>query len=154
MANTARAQTLDPRLQGKEVSNEDGQIVHIGPTGRIIRMRRTDDERCSQSSSSSVHDKAIIPNIDGIPSQHICSIVREPPFEAVYFDVENAGGGLLEQVFERSLLYRYISFNNEKGCASRDVMHPINQQFVPRVSAFALFRPVTAELQNILHRDR
>jgi hypothetical protein len=117
-------------------------------------MRRTDDERRSQSSSSSVHDKAIIPNVDGIPSQHICSIVREPPFEAVYFDVENAGGALLEQVFERSSLYRYISFNNEIGHAGRDVMHPINQQFVPRVLVLALFRSVTAELQNILHREQ
>jgi len=155
VANTARARTLDPRLQGKEVSNEEGQIVYIGPTGQIIRMRHTDGERRSQSSSSSAHDNVLIVDVNGVPSQHICCIVREPPFEAVYFNVENAGGGLLEQVFERTSLYRYISFHKlSEGVIRGDVMHPIIQQFVPRKSVLALFRPVTPELQNNLHQEQ
>ena len=155
VANTARAQTLDPRLHGEELENEEGRIVWTGPNGRVIRMRRTDFERRSQSSSSSAHDNVLYVDVNDIPSQHICCIVFEPPFEAVYFDVENAGGGLLEHVFERSSLYRHISCHkSEFGVISKEVLHPINRQPVPRGSALALFRPVTAELQNILHRER
>jgi hypothetical protein len=118
-------------------------------------MRRTDFERRSQSSSSSAHDNVLYVDVNDIPSQHICCIVFEPPFEAVYFDVENAEGGLLEHVFERSSLYRHISCHkSEFGVISKEVLHPINRQPVPRGSALALFRPVTAELQNILHRER
>ena len=155
VANTARARTLDPRLHDEELENEEGQIVWTGPNGQVIRMRRTDFERRSQSSSSSAHDNVLYVDVHDIPSRHICCIVFEPPFEAVYFDVENARGGLLEQVFERSSLYRHVySHKSGSGDISNKVLHPINRQPVPRGSALALFRPVTAELQNILHRER
>ncbi len=36
----------------------------------------------------------------------------------------------------------------------QNVSHPINQQFVPHPSAWNLVRPVTANLQTLLHSER
>ncbi len=48
---------------------------------------------------------------DNIPSQHLCPITQEPPFDAVHFDVPTADGATIssQQVYQRSALYRYIA---------------------------------------------
>ena len=47
-------------------------------------------------------------DVNDIPSIHICSLSQEPPVVGVYFDVPNEDGGISDQVFERSYLYRWI----------------------------------------------
>jgi hypothetical protein len=48
---------------------------------------------------------------DNIPSQHLCPITQEPPFDAVHFDVPTADGATIpnQQVYKRSALYGYIT---------------------------------------------
>jgi hypothetical protein len=48
---------------------------------------------------------------DNIPSQHLCPITQEPPFDAVHFDVPTADGATIpnQQVYKRSALYRFIA---------------------------------------------
>jgi hypothetical protein len=48
---------------------------------------------------------------DNIPSQHLCPIIQEPPFDAVHFDVPTRNGATIwnQQVYERSALYRFIA---------------------------------------------
>jgi hypothetical protein len=48
---------------------------------------------------------------DNIPSQQLCPITQELPFDAVHFDVPTADGATIpnQQVYERSALYRYIA---------------------------------------------
>ena len=92
-------------------------------------------------------------NVDDIPSQHSCPLIFEPPMEGVYFDVPGSNGVISEQVFERSQLYRWIATRGSLR-SSRDVSHPINRQFVLRLSAWNLVRPVNTDLQGLLHRER
>ena len=77
-------------------------------------------------------DEMIDPN--DIPSQHICSFIQEPPINAVHFDVPNANGGLSEQVYEHSSLYRFIATPGMLR-ARRNVFHPHNQECVPRTAS-------------------
>jgi hypothetical protein len=48
---------------------------------------------------------------DNIPSQHLCPITQEPPFDIIHFDVPTADCAMIpnQQVCERSALYRYIT---------------------------------------------
>ncbi len=48
---------------------------------------------------------------DNIPSQHLCPITQEPPFDAVHFNVPTADGATIpnQQVYKRSALNRYIA---------------------------------------------
>ncbi len=71
----------------------------------------------------------------------------------VYFDIPDRNGDTTNQVFERSQLYRWIATPGNLR-SRRNVSHPINQQFVPRPSAWNLVWPVTADLQALLHRER
>ena len=54
---------------------------------------------------------------DNIPSQHLCPMVREPPFVAVYFELPNTDGTTTtpssRQVYERSALYRFVGAQHE-----------------------------------------
>ena len=64
--------------------------------------------------------------IDNIPSQHICPILLEPPYEAVHFDLPSTNGittTLTSQVFERSVLYRFIRTQGDYSLR-RTVTHP------------------------------
>ncbi len=71
----------------------------------------------------------------------------------VYFDVPDRKRDTTNQIFERSQLYRWIATpGNLRSCQSAS--HPINQQFVPRPSAWNLVCPITANLQALLHRER
>jgi len=92
-------------------------------------------------------------DVDDIDSQHICPLSREPPFQGVHFDVPDSNGRISEQVFERSDLFRWIATPGNLN-ARRNVIHPFNQQFVPRSDAWDLVRTVCEELQTILHRER
>jgi len=47
-------------------------------------------------------------DVNGIPSIHICPLLQEPLVVGVHFDVPNEDGGISNQVFERSYLYRWI----------------------------------------------
>ena len=92
-------------------------------------------------------------DVEDIDSQHICPLSREPPFQGVHFDIPDSNGRISEQVFERSDLYRWIATPGNLN-ARRNVSHPFNQQFVSRSVAWDLVRPVSEELQAILHRER
>ncbi len=88
--------------------------------------------------------------VDDIPSQHISPLTQEPPIVGVYFNVPNRHRDTTDQVFERSQLYRWIATSGNLR-SRQNVSHPINQQFVPRPSAWNLVRPVTANLQALLY---
>ena len=92
-------------------------------------------------------------NLHDIPSQHICPLTQEPPIVGVYFDIPDIHGHITDQVFKRSQLYRWIATPGNMRMR-RNVSHPINQQFVPRQSAWNLVRAVSADLQAVLTRDR
>ncbi len=93
-------------------------------------------------------------NVDDIPSQHICPLMQEPPVVGVYFDVPDRNGDTTDQVFEWSQLYRWIATPGNLR-SRQNVSHPINQQFVPRPSAWNLVRPITANLRHFsIERDR
>jgi hypothetical protein len=92
-------------------------------------------------------------DVDDIPSQHVCPLTQEPPFQGVHFDVPDSTGRISDQVFERSELYRWIATPGTLS-ARRNVSHPFNRQVVPRSTAWNLVRPVSAELQALLHRER
>ncbi len=85
-------------------------------------------------------------NVDDIPSQHICPLMQKN----VYFDVPDRNGDTAEQVFELSQLYRWIATPGNLR-SRQNVSHPINQQFVPRPSAWNLVRLINADLQALLH---
>ena len=92
--------------------------------------------------------------VDDIPSHHICPLTQEPPVVGVYFDILDRNGDTTDQVFERSQLYRWIATPGDLR-SRRNVSHPINQQFVPRPSAWNLVRPITANLRHFsIERDR
>ena len=63
------------------------------------------------------------------PRQHICPLKQEPPVIGIYFDVPNSDRTLSEQVFERSDHYRWKGTPGEQR-EKRNVIHPMNQQFV------------------------
>jgi hypothetical protein len=92
-------------------------------------------------------------NVDDIPSQHICPLMQEPPIMGVYFDVPNRNGDTTNKVFEWSQLYRWIATPGNMG-SRQNVSHLINQQFIPRPSAWNLVYPVTTNLQALLHWER
>jgi hypothetical protein len=64
-------------------------------------------------SSPSMISPALFNNdaVDNIPSQHLCPITQEPPFDAIHFNAPTADGATIpnQQVYERSALYRYIA---------------------------------------------
>ena len=94
--------------------------------------------------------------IDNIPSQHICPILLEPPYEAVHFDLPSTNGittTLTSQVFERSVLYRFIRTQGDYSLR-RTVTHPLSGVRIARDLAWDFFRPVSLALQETLHRER
>jgi hypothetical protein len=89
-------------------------------------------------------------NVDDIPSQHICPLMQESPVVGVYFNIPDRNGDTTDQVFEWSQLYRWIATRGNLR-SRQNISHPINQQFVPRPSAWNLVHPITANLQALLH---
>jgi hypothetical protein len=89
-----------------------------------------------------------------IPSQHLCPITQEPPFDAVHFDVPTANGAMIpnQQFYERLALYQY---NATPGTLSvrRNIIHPFICAPIARNRAWDLFRPVDPALQETLPRE-
>jgi hypothetical protein len=89
-------------------------------------------------------------NLHDIPSQHICPLTQEPPVVGVYFDIPDIHGHITDQVFKQSQLYRRWIATPGNMRMRQNVSHPINQQFVPRQSAWNLVQAVSADLQAVL----
>ena len=92
---------------------------------------------------------------DNIPSQHLCPIIQEPPFDAVHFDVPTANGATIrnQQVYERSALYRFIATPGTLR-AFRKIIHPFTRAPIARNRALEFVRPVDPALQETLHSER
>jgi hypothetical protein len=88
-------------------------------------------------------------NLSNIPSQHICPLTQEPPFVGVHFDVPDPNRVITKQVYKQSSLYQFIATPGTMN-ARRNVIHPLNQVFVPRTLAWDLVFPATAILQALL----
>ena len=87
-------------------------------------------------------------DVNDIPSQHICPLTQEPPFQGVHFDIPDTNGRISDHVFEQSGIYRWIATPGNLS-ARRNVSHPFNRQAVARSTARNLLRPVSAELQAL-----
>jgi hypothetical protein len=90
-----------------------------------------------------------------IPSQHLCPIIQEPPFDAVHFNVPNANGVTVtsQQVYEKSALYRAIATPGILS-AFRNFVHPLTRVPIARNRAWDYVHPVNSALREILHRER
>ncbi len=91
---------------------------------------------------------------NNIPSQHLCPITHEPPFDAVHFDVPTTDGATIpnQQVYERSALYRYIA---TPGTSAREgISFTPSPVPVGRNRAWDFVRPIVPALQETLHREQ
>ena len=90
-----------------------------------------------------------------IPSQHLCPIIQEPPFDAVHFDVPSASGTTIpnQQAYKRSALYQCIATQGTDS-AQRNMYHPFTRSPIARHIAWEFVRPVVPTLQEVLHRER
>jgi hypothetical protein len=93
-----------------------------------------------------------------IPSQHICPLVQEPPFDAVHFDVPSANGTTTttptsQQVYEKSALYRFVGTQGDLSLR-RTLTHPFTRVRIARNLAWDCVSPVDPALQETLHRER
>jgi hypothetical protein len=92
-----------------------------------------------------------------IPSQHICPLVQEPPFDAVHFDVPSANGTTTtptsQQVYEKSALYRFVGTQGDLSLR-RTLTHPFTRVQIALNLAWDCIRPVAPALQETLHRER
>ena len=71
---------------------------------------------------------------DDIPSQHMCPLTREPPFDAVHFDVPDGASfttAANQQVYERSALIRCIATQGTLS-AFRNIFHPLTRARIAR----------------------
>jgi hypothetical protein len=93
--------------------------------------------------------------LDNIPSQHMCSIIQEPPFDPVHFDVPNPNGTTIPnvQVYEQSALYRCIATLGTLS-GRRNIIHPLHRVPIARNKAWDYVRPVDSALLETLHRER
>ncbi len=92
---------------------------------------------------------------DNIPTQHLCLITQEPPFDAVNFDVPTANGATIpnQQVYERSALYRYIATPGTLS-TRRNIIHPFTRGPTAWNRAWDFVLPVDPVLQETLHHER
>jgi hypothetical protein len=92
---------------------------------------------------------------DNIPSQHMCPIIQEPPFDPVHFNVPNPNETTIPnmQVYEQSALYRCIATPGALS-ARRNIIHPLTRVSIARNRAWDYVRPVDSELLETLHRER
>ena len=92
-----------------------------------------------------------------IPSQHMCPLTREPPFDAVHFDVPPDGASVTtaanQQVYERSALFRCIATQGTLS-AFRNIFHPLTRARIARTRALSYVLPVSSSLLVTLHRER
>ena len=90
-----------------------------------------------------------------IPSQHLCPIIQEPPFDAVHFNVPDTNGVTVssQQVYEKSALYRAIATPGILS-AFRNFVHPLTRVPIAHNRAWDYVHPVNSALREILHRER
>ena len=87
---------------------------------------------------------------DNIPSQHLCPIIQEPPFDAVHFDVPTANGATIrnQQVYERSALYRFIATPGTLR-AFRNIIHPFTRARIVHWTLSVLLTPLCRRLFTV-----
>ena len=69
---------------------------------------------------------------DDIPSQHICPLTREPPFDAIHFDVPgDSSMAAHQQVYKRSAIYRCITTQGILS-AFQNIFHPLSCTCIAR----------------------
>ena len=91
-----------------------------------------------------------------IPSQHMCPLTREPPFDAVHFDVPDGASvttAANQQVYERSALFRCIATQGTLS-AFRNIFHPLTRTRIARTRALSYVLPVSSSLLATLHCER
>jgi hypothetical protein len=90
-----------------------------------------------------------------IPSQHLCPIIQEPPFDAIHFDVPSANGTMIpnQQVYKRLVLYQCIATPGALS-ARRNIMHPLTRVPIARNRAWDFVRPIDTTLLETLHCER
>jgi hypothetical protein len=93
---------------------------------------------------------------DDIPSQHMSPLTREPPFDAVHFDVPDGASvttAANQQVYKRSALFRCIA---TQGTLSVfwNIFHPLTRAHFARTRALSYVLPVSSSLLVTLHRER
>jgi hypothetical protein len=91
------------------------------------------------------------------PSQHICPLVQELPFDAVHFDVPSANGTTKtptsQQVYEKSALYQFAGTQGDLSLR-RTLTHPFTRVRIARNLEWDCVRPVAPALQETLHREQ
>ena len=93
---------------------------------------------------------------DNICTQHICPLIRKPPFDAVDFDVPDAsasGMATHQQVYEIPAIYRCITTQVALS-AHRNIFHPLTSVCIARNQAWDFDCPVNSSFLGILHRER
>ncbi len=93
--------------------------------------------------------------LNNIPSQYLCPITQEPPFDAIHFDVPTAISATIpnQQVYERSALYRCIAIPGILS-AIRNIIHPFTHAPIAWNRAWDFVHPVEPALQEALHCER
>jgi hypothetical protein len=76
---------------------------------------------------------------DNIPSQHLCPITQEPPFDTVHFNVPTTNGATIpnQQVYERSVLYQCVARPGNLS-ARRNIIHPFTRAPIAQNRAWDL----------------
>jgi len=161
-------ETVDTEEYGN--TDECGHLEISGQTEQLQNEQHDSDE---DSLFSSVHSEVVDEQHDdpspslfendaetirhNIPSQHICPIVRDPPFEAVHFDLPSTNGTttapINQQVYERSALYRFVSTRSAMS-STTTLSHPLTRVQIERNRAWNYVRPVAKDLQATLHSER
>ena len=94
---------------------------------------------------------------DNIPSQHLCPIVQEPPFDAVHFDLPSTNGTTTapnsQQVYKKLALYRLVGTQGAMS-SQRTLSCPFTRVGIAQNLAWDYVRPVAPTLQETLLRER
>jgi hypothetical protein len=161
-------ETVDTEEYGN--TDECGHLEISGQTEQLQNEQHDSDE---DSLFSSVQSEVVDKQHDdpspspfendaetirhNIPSQHICPIVRDPPFEAVHFDLPSTNGTttapINQQVYERSALYRFVGTRSAMS-STTTLSHPLTRVQIERNRAWGYVRPVAPDLQATLHSER
>jgi hypothetical protein len=121
-----------------------GVISPTGISGNAAEVPQDDISRALFNNNTS----------NNIPSQHMCPITQEPPFDAVHFDVPTNNGAtiLSQQVYKRLALYRCIATQGRKSAQS-NIIHPFTCAPIARNIAWDFVRHVVPTLHEIFHQE-
>jgi len=92
---------------------------------------------------------------DDIPSQHMCPLTHEPPFDAIHFDVPDGTSvtAANQQVYKRSALFRCIATQGTLS-AFWNIFHPLTRVRIAWTRALSYVLPVSSSLLVTLHRKQ